>query len=115
MVAADVEELPCDVFAPETSVKEAEEQASALPALTRTLATDFSQYEFDLETGKLVRSFSTPANLLPRTENGTLWYASNDDPETLTGRQSNRGYEGASTNALRWQCMLAEREQDSVS
>jgi hypothetical protein len=62
-----------------------------------------------------VRSFSTPANLLPRTENGTLWYASNDDPETLTGRQSNRGYEGASTNALRLQCMLAEREARSVS
>jgi len=47
-----------------------------------------SVYEFD-RTGKKVRAFETPANLVP-VRNGQVNYV--DNP--TTGRQDNRGYEG---------------------
>jgi hypothetical protein len=43
--------------------------------------------------GSFVRSFATPANLLPRTANGTPNYA-DGRPVITTGRQDNRGFEG---------------------
>ncbi|HEX8419063.1 MAG TPA: esterase-like activity of phytase family protein [Sphingomonas sp.] len=48
--------------------------------------------EFDA-SGKLVRSFTTPANLVPKTSNGTVNYV-DGRPAITTGRQDNRGFEG---------------------
>jgi hypothetical protein len=50
-----------------------------------------SLYEFDRQ-GALVRQFTTPANLVPRSAAGTPNYAS-DTGNTL-GKRSNRGFEG---------------------
>ncbi|MGL4541938.1 MAG: esterase-like activity of phytase family protein, partial [Polymorphobacter sp.] len=51
-----------------------------------------SVYEFDA-TGKQVRAFTTPANLIPLTGTGTVDYV-NGRPTIQTGRQDNRGFEG---------------------
>ncbi len=51
-----------------------------------------SVYEFDA-TGKQVRSFTTPANLVPREPDTDLNYV-DGRPTTSTGRQDNRGFEG---------------------
>lgn len=48
--------------------------------------------EFD-STGKLVRSFATPANLIPKTSSGTTNYV-DGRPTITSGRQDNRGFEG---------------------
>ena len=50
-----------------------------------------SVLEFD-RSGALIRSFNTPANLIPRAADGTPNYAS-DTGNTL-GKRSNRGFEG---------------------
>jgi len=49
-----------------------------------------SVYEFE-PTGKFVRAFTPPTNVLP-TLNGAPYYAA--DVSSTTGRQDNRGYEG---------------------
>ncbi|MEE3715131.1 esterase-like activity of phytase family protein [Tumidithrix elongata RA019] len=49
-----------------------------------------SIYEFE-PTGKFVRAFTPPANVLPKV-NGAPYYAG--DVSSTTGRQDNRGYEG---------------------
>jgi hypothetical protein len=49
-------------------------------------------YEFD-SGGKFVRSFQTPANLVPKTSSGTTNYV-DGRPTITTGRQDNRGFEG---------------------
>ena len=51
-----------------------------------------SIYEFDA-TGKQVRAFTTPANLIPKTAGGAVDYV-NGRPTIQTGRQDNRGFEG---------------------
>jgi hypothetical protein len=51
-----------------------------------------SVYEFD-STGKKLRAFEVPANLLPKTAGGAIDYV-NGRPTIATGRQDNRGYEG---------------------
>lgn len=51
-----------------------------------------SVYEFD-STGKQIRSFTTPANLMPRRADSSLDYV-NGRPTIVTGRQDNRGFEG---------------------
>ena len=50
-----------------------------------------SLYEFD-KKGKRVRSFVTPANLIPRDAAGMPNFASNDG--NTTGKRTNRGFEG---------------------
>ncbi|MEO5937872.1 MAG: esterase-like activity of phytase family protein, partial [Sphingomonas sp.] len=51
-----------------------------------------SIYEFDSQ-GRYIRSFTTPANLIPKDANGTPNYV--DGRPTITnGRQDNRGFEG---------------------
>jgi hypothetical protein len=45
--------------------------------------------------GKLIRTFPIPPNLVARTENGSAYFGADDQPPTTSGRQSNRGYEGA--------------------
>lgn len=49
-------------------------------------------YEFD-SGGKFVRSFQTPANLVPKTSAGTTNYV-DGRPTITSGRQDNRGFEG---------------------
>lgn len=51
-----------------------------------------SVIEFDI-TGKQVRTFDVPANLVPREPGGTINYV-DGRPVITTGRQDNRGYEG---------------------
>lgn len=51
-----------------------------------------SVLEFDA-SGKLVRSFETPANLIPKAADGTTNYV-DGRPTITTGRQDNRGFEG---------------------
>jgi len=51
-----------------------------------------SVIEFDI-TGKQVRSFAVPANLVPKEAGGTINYV-DGRPTIVTGRQDNRGYEG---------------------
>ena len=51
-----------------------------------------SVYEFDA-SGKKLRAFEVPANLVPRTPGGQIDYV-NGRPTIATGRQDNRGYEG---------------------
>lgn len=51
-----------------------------------------SVYEFDI-TGKQVRAFAVPANLVPKEAGGTINYV-DGRPVIVTGRQDNRGYEG---------------------
>ena len=51
-----------------------------------------SIYEFDA-SGKQLRAFTTPDNLIPRTGAGTIDYV-NGRPTILSGRQDNRGFEG---------------------
>ena len=51
-----------------------------------------SVYEFD-KSGKLLRKFQTPANLLPREASNTLNFV-DGRPTIVTGRQDNRGFEG---------------------
>jgi hypothetical protein len=50
-----------------------------------------SLYEFK-RNGKLVRTFTTPANLIPRGPDGTPNYAS--DEGNTAGKRTNRGFEG---------------------
>lgn len=50
-----------------------------------------SLYEFNRQ-GELVRSFTTPANLLPRNAQGVANYAS--DAGNTLGKRTNRGFEG---------------------
>ncbi len=50
-----------------------------------------SLYEFD-RNGNLVRSFTTPANLIPRNGSGTPNFA--DDTGNIAGKTTNRGFEG---------------------
>ena len=51
-----------------------------------------SLYEFDAN-GRMIRSFTTPANLLPKEANGTPNYV-DGRPTITSGRQDNRGFEG---------------------
>jgi len=51
-----------------------------------------SVIEFDI-TGKQVRSFAVPANMVPKETGGTINYV-DGRPIIVTGRQDNRGYEG---------------------
>lgn len=51
-----------------------------------------SIYEFS-PTGALIRAFTPPANLLPKTSDGTLDYV-DGRPTITSGRQDNRGFEG---------------------
>jgi hypothetical protein len=51
-----------------------------------------SVYEFDA-SGKKLRAFEVPANILPKTGGGAIDYV-NGRPTITTGRQDNRGYEG---------------------
>jgi hypothetical protein len=46
-------------------------------------------------SGQLVRSFTTPANLIPKQADGTVNYV-DGRPTIVTGRQDNRGFEGLS-------------------
>ncbi|MGH8051820.1 MAG: esterase-like activity of phytase family protein [Arenimonas sp.] len=55
-----------------------------------------SIYEFDT-SGRLVRSFETPANLKPREASGILNYV-DGRPTVVNGRQDNRGFEGLAAN-----------------
>ena len=50
-----------------------------------------SLYEFD-RGGNLIRSFNTPANLIPRAADGTPNYAG--DAGNTLGKRTNRGFEG---------------------
>lgn len=43
--------------------------------------------------GKLIRTFETPSNLIPRQADGTVNYV-DGRPTTTSGRQDNRGFEG---------------------
>ena len=56
-----------------------------------------SVYEFD-STGKKLRAFEVPANLVPRTSGGAVDYV-NGRPTITTGRQDNRGYEGLTVSS----------------
>lgn len=56
-----------------------------------------SVIEFD-PSGRAVRTFATPANLLPKTSNGTVNYTGDRDT-VATGRQDNRGFEGLTVSA----------------
>lgn len=49
-------------------------------------------------SGQLVRTFTTPANLLPKKADTTLDFVSGR-PTIVTGRQDNRGYEGLAISA----------------
>lgn len=51
-----------------------------------------SVYEFDSQ-GRFIRAFETPANLIPKTADGTIDYV-NGRPTITSGRQDNRGFEG---------------------
>src|SRR5262245_33363580 len=51
-----------------------------------------SLYEFDT-TGKRIRTFATPANLLPRN-GSTPNYAGGDPEPNTAGKRTNRGFEG---------------------
>jgi len=50
-----------------------------------------SLYEFD-RSGALIRTFNTPAGLIPRSAGGTANYA--DDTGNTLGKRTNRGFEG---------------------
>jgi hypothetical protein len=50
-----------------------------------------SLYEFD-RSGNMIRTFNTPANLIPRSAGGTANYA--DDTGNTLGKRTNRGFEG---------------------
>src|SRR5262245_42707052 len=50
-----------------------------------------SLYEFDRH-GKLLRRFTTPANLIPQNDSGTPNFA--DDTGNTKGKRGNRGFEG---------------------
>ncbi|RTL45014.1 MAG: esterase-like activity of phytase family protein [Burkholderiales bacterium] len=55
-----------------------------------------SLYEFN-RNGQLLRTFNTPANLIPRTASGTDYNAlapAGSTPQLIAGRQGNRGLEG---------------------
>ncbi len=56
-----------------------------------------SVIEFDAN-GKRVRTFETPANLLPKRANSTTDYVAGR-PDIVTGRQDNRGFEGLTVSA----------------
>lgn len=56
-----------------------------------------SVYEFD-STGKKLRAFQVPDNLLPKTATSEIDYV-NGRPTLVTGRQDNRGYEGLTVSA----------------
>lgn len=56
-----------------------------------------SIYEFTA-TGDFVRAYQIPANLVPKTANGTVNYV-DGRPTITTGRQDNRGFEGVTVSA----------------
>lgn len=56
-----------------------------------------SVIEFD-QSGRAVRTFAVPANLVPRRSNGSVDYTGDRDKVT-TGRQDNRGFEGLTVSA----------------
>lgn len=56
-----------------------------------------SLFEFD-RSGKLLRAFTIPANLIARDGDGNADYVSGR-PVIVTGRQDNRGFEGVALNA----------------
>ncbi|MBB4617436.1 esterase-like activity of phytase family protein [Sphingomonas abaci] len=56
-----------------------------------------SVIEFD-QTGRAVRTFAVPANLVPKRANGNVDYTGDRDT-VATGRQDNRGFEGLTVSA----------------
>lgn len=56
-----------------------------------------SVYEFSAN-GRLLRTFQTPDNLVPRTASGQIDYVA-DRATVVRGRQDNRGFEGLALNA----------------
>lgn len=77
-----------------------------------------SLYEFNRQ-GELVRSFTTPANLVPRNAQGVANYAS--DAGNTLGKRTNRGFEGLAVTpdghyayAMLQSAMLDEGAGDGV-
>jgi hypothetical protein len=79
-----------------------------------------SLYEFNRH-GILVRTFTTPDNLLPRDDGGTPNYAGGDPEPNTAGRRTNRGFEGLAISpdgayvyAMLQSAMLDEGSGDGV-
>jgi hypothetical protein len=67
--------------------------------------------------GKLIRTFETPSNLIPRQPNSTVNYV-DGRPTTTTGRQDNRGFEGITLSGdgtKAWAIMQDPLLEDSTS